>query len=469
MWRYRSLAAVLALLVLSGTADRAGASEIFPGPSPLSGLFSLGCPNCSLEMKQVCRTVYRPVLYSECEQRTVTRHQVKLERIYEPREAVCYRTVSETAYRERRYTVRKPVYETTEKQYRYKVRKPVWETRQRERVRIVRKPVYETVEHEQKYKEVRPVWETRYREKKETIYRTVWENAEREMSYSRREPVTQYRTVKTDSGHWEEQKVFHPGSVVTHYEREPAEWVYDPCTGRCFYRAGLCREVQIQQSGYHTTQRKWISNIVEKKVPYTRYVTRNYMKKVPVKIRRYVAETRVNRIPVRVCRMVEEERVRKVAVRTCRWIKEEQRTMVSERVCRMVEEEMVKKVPVKTRRYVDEEKVERVPYQVNKRVPYTVRYMTSRLVLRNVPETRVVQLRRPVLGWEPKTVCFTVPSMVRCPKHSPFEMVEPAELERPLFLPGEQTGEMQQEDTTRRGQQKEDSKEWVPANPKDAL
>ena len=193
------------------------------------------------------------------------------------------------------------------------------------------------------------------------------------------------------------------------------------------------------------------------------------MKKVPVKIRRYVAETRVNRIPVRVCRMVEEERVKKVAVRTCRWIKEEQRTMVSERVCRMVEEEMVKKVPVKTRRYVDEEKVERVPYQVNKRVPYTVRYMTSRLVLRNVPETRVVQLRRPVLGWEPKTVCFTVPSMVRCPKHSPFEMVEPAELERPLSLPGHQTGEMQQEDTTRRGQQKEDSKEWVPANPKDAL
>ena len=218
------------------------------------------------------------------------------------------------------------------------------------------------------------------------------------MSYSRREPVTQYRTVKTDSGHWEEQKVFHPGSVVTHYEREPAEWVYDPCTGRCFYRAGLCREVQIQQSGYHTIQRKWVSNIVEKKVPYTRYVTRNYMKKVPVKIRRYVAETRVNRIPVRVCRMVEEERVRKVAVRTCRWIKEEQRTMVSERVCRMVEEEMVKRVPVKTRRYVDEEKVERVPYQVNKRVPYMVRYMTSRLVLSNVPETRVVQLRRPVLG-----------------------------------------------------------------------
>ena len=173
MWRYRSLATVLALSVLSGMTDRAGASEIFPGPSPLSGLFSLGCPNCSLEMEQVCRTVYQPVLYSECEQRTVTRQQVKLERIYEPREAVCYRTVSETAYREHRYTVRKPVYETTEKQYRYKVRKPIWETRQRERVRIVRNPVYETVEHEQKYKEVRPIWETRYREKKETIYRMV--------------------------------------------------------------------------------------------------------------------------------------------------------------------------------------------------------------------------------------------------------------------------------------------------------
>lgn len=211
--------------------------------------------------------------------------------VYDVREVTCYRTVFETAYREVRCNVCKPVYETATRECRQTVCKFVTDVVERQQCCTVMKPVYQTVQ--------------------QTRCRLVCE------------AVTTYCTVRRDCGHWETQAAA------------------GPTCGDCGSCSACCQPCP---------QRVWVPNIVEQRVPRTRYVTRTVREVVPVQICRYVPETVTRTVKVPVCRVVPE-----VVVRTVPYV-----------TCKMVTEEVVRKVP----------------YCVCKQVPYTVQVRVPRYVPR---------------------------------------------------------------------------------------
>ncbi|HEX7448695.1 MAG TPA: hypothetical protein VF306_14180 [Pirellulales bacterium] len=131
------------------------------------------------------------------------------------------------------------------------------------------------------------------------------------------QPVTTYCTYRCDMGHWQT-----PAPA-------PQTGCCQPCPPPCPV---------------------WVPNIVEKKVPVTRYVWKNVMETVPVQV----------------CKMVPQQITRSCNVP----------------VCKMVPQTITRQVPRVTCQMVTQQMTRQVPYCVCRQVPYTVQVRVPRCVPR---------------------------------------------------------------------------------------
>jgi hypothetical protein len=183
--------------------------------------------------------------------------------------------------------------------------------------------VYETAYRNCTWTQCRPVYKTVYQECPDTVCRMVFNMVEKPVTCTVLkpvyhavqqprcrvvcEPVTTTCTYCVDQGHW--QQVAAPA-----------------CNGCCT----PCPPCPV-----------WVPNIVQKRVPVTRYVART------------VTET----VQVQVCNLVPQQ-----VTRTVRYP-----------VCRVVQENIVRRIPHVTCQMVTQQMSKQVPYTVCRQVPYTVR------------------------------------------------------------------------------------------------
>jgi hypothetical protein len=145
------------------------------------------------------------------------------------------------------------------------------------------------------------------------VYQTVNQQRCRQVC----QPVTTYCTYRCDMGHWE--------------NRAPAIAANGCCQP--------CPPCPV-----------WVPNIVEKRVPVTRYVWRPVMETVAVQV----------------CRMVPQQITRTRNIITCR----------------LQQETVTRQVPRITCQVVSQQVSKQVPYVVCRQVPYTVKVCVPRCVPR---------------------------------------------------------------------------------------
>lgn len=199
----------------------------------------------------------------------------------------------------------------------------VYETREIQCSRTV----YETAYRACTFNRCRNVYETVYRECPDVVCRTIYETAEKPYTCTVMKAV--YSTV----------------------QRPQCRVVCEPVTTWCTYCVDMGHwEKKAAPDGCCAPCPVWVPNVVQKKVPVTRYVPKTVTEMVSVPVCHLVPEqvTKVMRYPV----------------------------------CRVVKENIVRKIPQIVCRVVNETVTKQVPYTVCRQVPYTVRICVPRCVPR---------------------------------------------------------------------------------------